>query len=171
MMLSLALAILLAAAPGADAATQAKSGQPEAAKIAQMVTVSGECTKLVHAGVSVEGCKPILMNLNYSTGVSAYWFMTEGTILSFSGDGSHQVEQDSDVIVQAVERVIRAAAIGVLREEDTREETAVGFCRFGNPTIKGSTLECVAHSQAGRYEGVFVTDGNPPKLEAFHVNQ
>jgi len=171
MMLSLALAILLAAAPGADAAPEAKSGQPEAAKIAQMVIVSGECTKLVHAGVSVEGCKPILMNLNYSTGVSAYWFMTEGTILSFSGDGSHQVEQDSDVIVQAVERVIRAAAIGVLREEDTREETAVGFCRFGNPTIKGSTLECVAHTQAGRYEGVFVTDGSPPKLEAFHVNQ
>jgi hypothetical protein len=171
MMLSLALAILLAAAPGADAAPEAKSGQPEAAKIAQMGPVSGECTKLVHAGVSVEGCKPILMNLNYSTGVSAYWFMTEGTILSFSGDGSHQVEQDSDVIVQAVERVIRAAAIGVLREEDTKEETAVGFCRFGNPTIKGSTLECVAHTQAGRYEGVFVTDGSPPKLEAFHVNQ
>jgi hypothetical protein len=166
MMLSLALAILLAAAPGADAAPQANPREPEVAKIAQMVTVSGECTKLVHAGVSVEGCKPILMNLNYSTGVSAYWFMTEGTILSFSGDGSHQVEQDSDVIVQAVERVIRAAAIGVLMEE-----AAVGFCRFGNPTIKGSTLECVAHTQAGRYEGVFVTDGSPPKLEAFHVNQ
>ena len=171
MMLSLALAILLAATLGADAAPQAEPAESEAWKIAQVVTVSGECTKLVHAGVSVEGCKPILMNLNYSTGVSAYWFMTEGTILSFSGDGSHQVEQDSDVIVQAVERVIRAAAIGVLREEDTREETAVGFCRFGNPTIKGSTLECVAHTQAGRYEGVFVTDGSPPKLEAFHVNQ
>jgi len=171
MMLSLALAILLAAAPGADAAPQANPREPEVRKIAQMVTVSGECAKLVHAGVSVEGCKPILMNLNYSTGVSAYWFMTEGTILSFSGDGSHQVEQDSDVIVQAVERVIRAAAIGVLREEDTREETAIRFCRFGNPTIKGSTLECVAHTQAGRYEGVFVTDGSPPKLEAFHVNQ
>ena len=171
MMLSLALAILLAAAPGADAAPQAKPGQPEAGKTAQMVTVSGKCTKLVHAGLAVDGCKPILMNLNYSTGVSAYWFMTEGTILSFSGDGSHQVEQDPDAVVQAIERVIRAATIGVLREEDTKEETAVGFCRFGNPTIKGSTLECVAHTQAGRYEGVFVTDGSPPKLEAFHVDQ
>jgi hypothetical protein len=170
-MLSLALAILLAATLGADAAPQAKSAESEVPKIAQMVTVSGECTKLVHAGVSVGGCKPILMNLNYSTGVSAYWFMTEGTILSFSGDGSHQVEQDPDVVVQAIERVIRAATIGVLREEDTKEETAIGFCRFGNPTIKGSTLECMAHTPAGRYEGVFVTDGSPPKLEAFHVNQ
>jgi hypothetical protein len=97
--------------------------------------------------------------------------MTEGTILSSSGDGSHQVEQDPDVVVQSIERVIRAATTGALREGDTREETAIRFCRIGNPTIKGSTLECVAHSQAGRYEGVFVTDGNPPKLEAFHVNQ
>ena len=104
MMLSLALAILLAAAPGADAAPQAKPGEPEVRKTAQMVTVSGKCTKLVHAGLAVDGCKPILMNLNYSTGVSAYWFMTEGTILSFSGDGSHQVEQDPDAVVQAIER-------------------------------------------------------------------
>jgi LytS/YehU family sensor histidine kinase len=172
MMLSLALAILLVATLGVDAAPQATSKKKaETSKIAQMVTVSGECTKLVQAGVTVDGCKPVLMNLNYSTGVSAYWFMTEGTILSFSGDGSRHVEQGPDVVVQAIEKVIRAATIGVLREEDTKEETAIGFCRFGNPTIKGSTLECVAHTQAGRYEGVFVTNGSRPTLETFQVNQ
>ena len=58
MMLSLALAILLAAAPGADAAPQYKPGEPEVRKTAQMVTVSGKCTKLVHAGLAVDGCKP-----------------------------------------------------------------------------------------------------------------
>ncbi len=171
-MLFLALAILLAATLSVDAAPQATSKKKaETSKIAQMVTVSGECTKLAHAGVSVSGCKPILLNLNYSTGVSAYWFMTEDTILSFSGDGSRQVEQGPDVVVQAIGKVIRAATIGVLREEDTKEETAIGFCRFGNPTTKGSTLECVAHTQAGRYEGAFVTDGSPPKFEAFQVNR
>jgi hypothetical protein len=172
MMLSLAFVLLLAATLGVDAAPKATSKKKaETSKIAHMVTVSGECTKLVHAGVSVDGCKPILINLNYSTGVSAYWFMTEGTIMSFSGDGSRQVKQDPDVVVQAVERVIQAATIGVLREEDTKEETAIGFCRFGNPTTKGSTLECVAHTQTGRYEGIFVTDGSPPTLEAFQVDQ
>jgi hypothetical protein len=47
----------------------------------------------------------------------------------------------------------------------------VGFCRFGDPTIKGSTIECVAHTQAGSYQGAFTTDGNPPKLEAFQINR
>jgi hypothetical protein len=59
MMLSLALAILLAATLGADAAPQAEPAESEAWKIAQVVTVSGECTKLVHAGVSVGGCEPL----------------------------------------------------------------------------------------------------------------
>jgi hypothetical protein len=171
MRLPVPVALLLVVTLGANAAPQTRPKKTvEASKIAHMVTVSGECTKLVQGGVSVSGCKPILINLNYSTGVSAYWFMTEGTILSFSGDGSRRVEQGPDVVVQAIEKVIRAATIGVLREEDTKEETAIGFCRFGNPTIKGSTLECVAHSQAGRYEGAFVTDGSSPKLEAFQVN-
>ncbi len=106
MMLSLALAIFLAATLGVDATPQATSKKKaETSKIAQIVTVSGERTKLVQAGVTVDGCKRVLMNLNYSTGVSAYWFMTEGMILSFSGDGSHHVEQGPDVVVQAVEKV------------------------------------------------------------------
>ena len=106
MMLSLALAILLAATLGVDAAPPDTSKKKaETSKIAQMVTVSGERTKLVQAGVTVDGCKRVLMNLTYSTGVSAYWFMTEGMILSFSGDGSHHVEQSPDVVVQAVEKV------------------------------------------------------------------
>jgi hypothetical protein len=29
----------------------------------------------------------------------------------------------------------------------------------------------VAHSQAGRYEGSFVTDGSPPNFQAIQVNQ
>jgi len=171
MMLPLAITMLIAATLGADAAPQARSKQSEPHKTAQIVTVTGECTKLVHAGVVMDGCKPILMNMNYSTGVSAYWFATERTILSFSGDGSHRVEQGPGIVVQAIDRVVSAAATGQVKEEDTKEEAAIGFCRFGNPTIKGSTLECVAHTQAGRYEGAFVTDGSPPKFQAFQVNQ
>ena len=171
MMLFLAIALLFAATPGAEAAPQAKSKKAEARQIAQRVTVSGACTKLVHAGLAVDGCKPILVNMNYGTGVSSYWFMTEGTILSFSGDGSHRVEQEPGIIVQAIEKVILAATIGVFKEEDTKEAAAIGFGRLGNPTIKGSMLECMAHTQAGRYEGAFVIDGSPPKLEAFQVNR
>ena len=55
MMLSLAVVPFLVAALGADAAPQAKPKETEADKLSQMVTISGECTKLVHAGQPVQG--------------------------------------------------------------------------------------------------------------------
>lgn len=171
MKLSLAIALLFAATFGVEAASQAKAKRAEANKIAQMVTVSGECTRLVQAGLAIEGCKNLLVNMNYSTGVSSYWFMTESTILSFSGDGSRRIEQGPDIVVQAIEKVILAATTGTASEEEGKEDTAIGFCRFGDPNLKGSTIECVAHTKVGRYEGTFATDGSPPRLEAFQVVQ
>jgi hypothetical protein len=73
MRLSLAPALLFAAALGVDAAPQAKAKKkPETSNIARMVTITGECTRLVQAGVTTDSCRPVLMNLNYPTGVSAY---------------------------------------------------------------------------------------------------
>jgi LytS/YehU family sensor histidine kinase len=171
MRLSLAIALLFATTFGVQAAPQAKSKRAEVNKTAQMVTVSGECTRLVQAGLAVEGCKNLLVNMNYSTGVSSYWFMTESSILSFSGDGSRRIEQGPDIVVQVIEKVILAAATSTASEEEGKEDTAIGFCRFGDPNLKGSMIECVAHTQMGRYEGAFATDGNPPQLEAFQVGQ
>lgn len=172
MKLSLAIAFFLAAAIGVDAAPQAKSTKKaETNKVVQMVTVSGECTKLVHAGLAIEGCKDLLVNMNYSTGVSSYWFMSDTTILSFVGDGSRRVEQGPDIVVQAIEKVILGATTASADEDQGQEHTAIGFCRFGNPTLHDATIECVAHTQLGRYEGVFATDGSSPKLEAFQVEQ
>src|SRR5918993_242910 len=172
MKLSLVIALFYAATISVDAAPQAKSKrEAETNKIAQMVTASGECTKLVHAGIAVEGCKNVLVNMNYSTGVSSYWYMTESNILSFSGDGSRRIDQGPDTVVQAIEKVILAVTTAVPTEEEGKEDTAVGFCRFGDPNVKSSMIECVAHTQVGRYEGAFATDGSPPQLEAFQVAQ
>ena len=162
MMLSLALVLFLVAALAAEAAAQAKSKETEADKLSQMVTISGECTKLVHAGQPVEGCKSILVNMNYSTGVSGYWFMDQNTILSFAGDGSRRIEQGSDSVIQAIERIFLADTANDSKADHTKEDPAVGFCRFGDPTKRGTTVECVAYTQAGLYEGTFVTDGKPP---------
>jgi hypothetical protein len=155
----------------ADAAPKAKSKEPEVDKLGQMVTVSGECTKLVHAGSPVEECKSILVNMNYSTGVSGYWFTTQNTILSFAGDGSRRVEQGSDSVVQAIERIFLADTANDSKADDAKEEPAIGFCRFGDPTKRGTTVECVAHTQAGLYEGTFVTDGKPPMMEEFQISR
>ena len=172
MKLSLVIALFFAATISVDAAPQAKSKRKaETSKIVQMITVSGECTKLVHTGLAVDGCKNLLVNMNYSTGVSSYWFMTDSTILSFSGDGSRRIEQGPDIVVQAIEKVILAATTAGPNEEEGKEDTAVGFCRFGDPNLKDSTIECVAHTKVGRYEGAFAVDGSPPKLEAFQVAQ
>jgi hypothetical protein len=168
MKLSLAVALLLAATVSADAAPQAKPKKAEAGKAVQMVTVSGQCTKLVYAGKPVDGCKNILVNMNYSTGVSAYWFVTDRTILSFAGDGSRHIEQGPDIVVQSVNRIILAATDG--SDEDATGDDAVGFCRFGDPTERGAIIECLAHAQAGLYEGTFVTDGTPPKFGEFPVS-
>jgi hypothetical protein len=165
--LAVALFLFLAATIGAEAAPKAK--KPQANKAVQMVTVSGECTKLVHAGQPVEGCKNILVNMNYSTGVSAYWFVTERTILSFAGDGSRKIEQGPDMVVQSVNRIILAATDGS-KDDDAKEDGAVGFCRFGDPTQTGAIIECLAHAQAGLYQGSFVTDGTPPKFGEFPVS-
>ena len=59
MRLSLAIALFLAAPLGADVVPQAKSnGNDEPNKIVQMVTVSGECSKLVHAGLRWMAASP-----------------------------------------------------------------------------------------------------------------
>ncbi len=171
MMLSLALVLFLVAAPAAEAAPQANPKEAEADQLSQMVTISGECTKLVHAGQPVEGCKSILVNMNYSTGVSGYWFTSQNTILSFAGDGSRRIEQGSDSVIQAIERIFLADTANNSEADDTKEEPAVGFCRFGDPTRRGTTVECVAHTQAGLYEGTFVTDGKPPMLKEFQVSR
>jgi hypothetical protein len=47
----------------------------------------------------------------------------------------------------------------------------VGFCRFGDPTKSGMLVECLAHTQAGLYEGTFVADGTPPKLESLQISR
>jgi hypothetical protein len=171
MMLSLAVVLFLVAALAAEAAPQAKPKETEADKPSQMVTVSGKCTKLVHAGQPVEGCKSILVNMNYSTGVSGYWFTTQNTILSFAGDGSRRIEQGSDSVIQAVERIFLADTANDSKADDAKEDSAIGFCRFGDPTKRGSTVECVAYTQAGLYEGTFVTDGKPPMLEEFQLSR
>src|SRR5215204_2299930 len=109
MTLALAIALFLAATLGADAVLQTKpEKKAKADKFVQAVAISGECIKLVHAGHPVDGCKNIVVNVNYSTGVSAYWFVTDRTILSFAGDGSRRIEQGSDVVIQSIEKVILA---------------------------------------------------------------
>jgi hypothetical protein len=168
MRLSLAIAFFPAAMVSVNAAPQTKSERAKPDQFVQMVTVFGTCTKLIHAGQPVDGCKSTLVNMNYSNGVSAYWFVTEQTILSFAGEGSRRIEQGANIVVQAIDRIILAAT-DATKEDAVKGDTAVGFCRFGDPTKKGITTECVAHTQLGLYEAAFAADGSPPKLEAFHI--
>ena len=106
MTLSLALAFFLAATLGADAAPARPKTKPRAGQLAQTVTVSGECTRLIQAGRPVGGCKNILVNTNDSTGVSGYWFMTGNSIVSFAGDGARRLEQASDQVIQSIDRLL-----------------------------------------------------------------
>ena len=171
MTLSLAVAFFLVVSASAEAAPQAQLKKDEADTFGHMVTISGDCTKLIYAGRPIDGCKNIMVNMNYGTGVSAYWFVTDQTVLSFAGDGSRRIEQGQDVVIQLIERVVLAARTNDSTVDDATEDDAVGLCRFGDPTKQGTTIECSAHTQAGLYEATFVTDGKPPKLEEFQINR
>jgi hypothetical protein len=81
------------------------------------------------------------------------------------------VEQGSDSVIQSIERIFLADATDASKANDAKEEPAIGFCRFGDPTKRGTTVACVAHTQAGLYEGTFITDGKPPMLEEFQVSR
>jgi hypothetical protein len=100
--------------------------------------------------------------------VSAYWFVTDQTILSFAGDGASRIEQGPDIVVQAIDRVI-LAAVDATKDDAAKGDAAVGFCRFGDPARNGMTTACVAHTQLGLYEAAFVSDGSPPKLQALDI--
>jgi len=69
------------------------------------------------------------------------------------------------------DEVILAATTAAPNNEEGKEDTAVGFCRFGDPTKKGMMVECMAHTPAGLYEAVFLADGAPPKLGEFPVSR
>src|SRR5690348_15807076 len=112
-----------------------------------MVTVSGECTMLIHAGRPDAECKIIRVNTRYGSGVSGYWFMTGTSILSFTCDSARRIEQGSGSVVEAIERKLLAYTTNLAQEEDATAEAAIGFCRFGDVTQRGSTIECVAHTR------------------------
>ena len=82
--------------------------------------------------------------------------MAERTILSFSGDGTHRIEQGPGTIVQAINRIVLGATDGT--DDEAREGAAVGFCRFSDPTKEGALPESMAHTEAGLSEGIFRAD-------------
>ena len=125
MKLSPVFAIFAFAPINADAAPTAKSKKVDAAKVVQMVAITGASPSCVHIGQPVDGCKRTLVNMNFSTGVTAYWFMAERTILSFSGDGTHRIEQGPGTIVQAINRMVLWVTDGT--DDEARERAAVGL--------------------------------------------
>jgi hypothetical protein len=91
--------------------------------------------------------------------------------LGAPGDGSRRIEPGTDRVIQSNERIFLADWANERSTNDAKEGPAVGFCRFGDLTKPGTTVKCVALTQAGLYEGAFVTDGRPPILDECQVRR
>jgi hypothetical protein len=129
-----------------------------------MVTLQGICKKLIIKGkMRTPDCAGKLLNTEYSDGRLGFYFVTtEGMALTFSTRGAEQIKADENTAIVPVDTLL------VGSKGNTERIQAVGTCRFTNP-YRGTSapIECSADTALGRYEAMFLSDGNKPDSKTF----
>jgi hypothetical protein len=90
-------------------------------------------------------------------GRTGFYFMAGDIIVTFTGLGSQQ-KLNEDNVVQPVDGIILHT--GKVANPQTYK--AAGSCRFGNPWKGAVEISCHADTDKGLFEGVFVSNGQPP---------
>ena len=144
--------------PGADDGTD-----PCLAPAVQEYTLVGRCTTLDAEGSDhTPTCNPTVRLVRIPAGGLAVCFSaSDSTRVVFIGTKPTTVDPRSNSSLQALDRV-RFIVPG-----DAGEKAANGTCSLGN-LDKGvpATIECRAISEAGTFDGTFVTNGSRPTLAA-----
>ena len=138
------------------------------AHLLQSVTrINGSCQKLKVLEMDLsQHCLGNVDGTAYADGRAGFMFAARapdgGVVpITFTGQGTGQVKQDHDIVVQPVDGLI-ANVTG----RPTLDK-AVGLCRFGNPYKPGGFVTCVAETADGRYEADFKHDGSKPLVSKF----
>ncbi|WP_305525956.1 hypothetical protein [Methylobacterium amylolyticum] len=141
-------------------AVPALAAPATAAKLPTMALANGHCDVLIIGGKDrTASCAGKLLNTIYDNGRVGFYFVTDGgAAITFSGDGSSQINPNPDAAVQPVDGIIFSY------KGKTDRNAAVGTCRFTNPYKPPGTVECRAETQGGLYEAKFTTDGRPPVI-------
>ncbi|WP_315812033.1 hypothetical protein [Bradyrhizobium sp. SZCCHNR2028] len=134
------------------------------ARLTGMVVVKGTCQKLIVAGEDRSSeCKGALLNTDYDDQRTGFYFtLLDGSVVTFSNRGDLQEQPGPDKFVTPVDMMI----IGQSRKT-INKVTAKGQCRHGNPFKGPDLIECTADSEIGRFEGLFLSNGEKPVMQTF----
>jgi hypothetical protein len=137
------------------------ASDPCLAPAVQEYTLVGRCTTLdAEGGDHTPTCNPTVTLVRIPAGGLAVCFAAaDGTRVVFIGTKPTTVDPRSSSSLQALDRV-RFTIPG-----DAGEKAASGTCSLGNLN-KGvpATIVCRANTDAGAFDGTFVTDGGAPRL-------
>jgi hypothetical protein len=152
----------VAPAPGLPVAAD-DGTDPCLAPAVQEYTLVGRCTTLdAEGGDHTPTCNPEVRLVRIPAGGLAVCFSAaDSTRVVFIGTQPTTVDPRSNSSLQVLDRV-RFTIPG-----DAGEKAASGTCSLGN-LDKGipATIVCRANTDAGAFDGNFVTDGGAPKLAA-----
>ena len=128
-----------------------------------MLKIKGSCidaVKIFGRHFKKPTCKP-LINTRYKDNRTGFYFMTDNTILTFSG-AAPQVKTSADSVIQPIDLIL----FNDYEKGDPNNPNklrAAGACKFANPYQGISiTIECDAETSQGRFAGKFRTDGSKP---------
>ena len=132
--------------------------------IENVTQLEGACESLHALGVELSRhCLPSLSGNLYSDGRSSFTFSAQAddqsvSMITFSGRGSAQIQQEHGFVVQPIDSMIVTLAGSATAQK------AVGFCRFGDAWKPGNVVTCVAETADGRYDGSFAQNGVRPSV-------
>jgi hypothetical protein len=149
-------------APGTPVAAD-DGTDPCLAPAVQEYTLVGRCSTLdAEGGDHTPTCNPTVRLVRIPAGGLAVCFSASDSIrVVFIGTKPTTIDPRSNSSLQALDRV-RFTIPG-----DAGEKAANGTCSLGN-LDKGvpATIECRAITEAGTFDGTFVTNGSKPTLAA-----
>lgn len=140
-------------APGRTTATN-NPGRPGT------MIIRGVCSKLVAGGKEYSShCTGEVASVTNADGTISFIFSADGTMVAFSGNGREVKPAEGGIAILPV------SFVAVRLADQTPEMVpASGQCRFTDPyRPKPALVDCSASTARGSAEGLFRSDGMPPR--------
>ncbi len=131
-----------------------------------VATLTGKCIKASAMNTPADPamCSHKVMNMAYPNGRNGFTFVLtakngSAAVVSFSGDGSKQIQNDKNHVTQPVDRIMFTF------RGSTDNLRASGSCSFANPYQgKPVRISCAADTDQGSFSGEFVSNGVSPDI-------
>jgi hypothetical protein len=131
-----------------------------------IATIKGKCTRLIIGGSEhTRACIPRVVNEVFADSRTGFTFTAGDTaVISFSGIGRTQIKDDPNRVTQPLDTVI-FTLIGM--GTPPNKLRAAGVCTYSNPNAGAVRVSCSAHTDMGKFEAKFLSDGQPPQIQKF----